>query len=482
MDVPNSNEEPLIPILQTADLPTEREPPTGGATSPFTLLSPRGHHVHAPKYTSKKKRKDGQRELYAGHIQHRLVYSADIDDRYVCNKCNHKIIDVADGHLGCNDCNYHMCTQCADTEDPVQKKGEYDIHLNILGGCWNMDLVTPIKVKVAVRIQLDGYTVESLKNKIWTESPEIINGEQTNENPADNDVLYLEGAITEPMKFRIKNLPLSKLKELQLQLVVSDPLSKRPFTIEIKEFNEMAEKLESEMSLKRAVRYWHYVPFKPSKDFYHSRIIDDKRDNYLSCKVPQLYADDEALGFLNIECKVNGYDEPSLGQSSSLIGNLNMDSTKLTSIKEEGLFMLKAVSKKTEKAKPNLIDDIEIVKMIVRNRTTWARFSKFLTADVYKSSFEIYLSRNWRNLVPVCVEVMESLNKELIDKERPGNWSLVESQCQEIVTKILDYVPEVEGDIYNQMWLEVKPHEDDGPYTSIVHNELKVFFEPRCFL
>jgi len=53
----------------------------------------------------------------------------------------------------------------------------------------------------------------------------------------------------------------------------------------------------------------------------------------------------------------------------------------------------------------------------------------------------VYLSRNWRNLIQVCIDVLESINREILSNEKPGNWANVQTRCQSIVQKLLNYIP-----------------------------------------
>jgi len=266
---------------------------------------------------------------------------------------------------------------------------------------------------------------------------------------------------------------LIKVQDLTLEIIACSPTSEaKAFKIVIHHFSFIANQLKEPGSLHRVVRYWHNVPLSESAEKKNDILIDE---NYISRKNPFLYANDGALGFLNLECIVNGYETPHSSQ---------LNAAKVNQFLEMG-FDEKKMIDATSKINVFYINDIEIVKMIVRHWTPWKDFNKFLTADVYISSFEVYLSKNWRKLNRVCVEVLESINQEILTNEKPGNWPAVRQDCQKIVLNLLNYIPtsNEDEDILKYLKEDLESSEDnpEARYSKIVENELKVFSRHDAF-
>jgi len=363
---------------------------------------------------------------------------------------------------------------CANEEPTIDFKGSYDINLTILGGCWNTDLVC-IDHGITFELRANHPDIRILAynnvTKTWVETNSITNGS----NVSDEEIyeFFLPGAITEQIKFKVKDLPLEVLKTLKLEIFASKS-EKNPFKVSIGHFPGIAQNLVTD-NTHRAVRFWHDVPLQSAASLMD--LVDDVRENYISCKVPYLYSDPNNLGFLNLECEVNGYEE--------IKEEKVVDADRVNKFLEKG-FDAQKITNPSQRIK-FYIDDIEIVRMIVRNRLSWITFNKFLTADVFKSACEIYLSKNWRHLLTACVEVLESINQEILSNKKPGNWPSVQAECQDIVTKLLNYIPVTDDkDVYDILKNDLKVREDISsdyisPYAKIVKNELKVFSSHDAF-
>jgi len=197
---------------------------------------------------------------------------------------------------------------------------------------------------------------------------------------------------------------------------------------------------------KKPIRYWRHVVLEPSEPLgVDMNLLSESSLNNLFHEIPKLFADDNDFGFLNIGCEL-------------------IESMTFSGLNDDEYY----------------IDDIDVIKMVIRNNTKWNILSPFLTAEIFRLAFEVYLSKNWQTLIPACRDVMESINKEILLGTKPGNWQLVQEQCQDIITTLLDHVPinkESERKTFPALLLALSPTREEikYPFEKLVYYEMNVF-------
>jgi hypothetical protein len=397
----------------------------------------------------------GEKKRFIYHPKHIMVgrkiqqKEKDEKDKYltgVDNKCMlcFKKVELC---WYCEACGLYLCSGCADGKEMTAKsEGTVDVTLSVVEGCWNTEVFGH---NITFSLQ---NSRKNLDKPILLKKPDSDIWESESSCQLEESI----GIVTQPFKFKIPNVHIDELPNLKLLLNISGSDSNTNFQITSMPFDAIAgEYAMSGGSLKR--KWDHCGITRKSKGNELDMNIPDSRG---SDRVPILYNFSDAemkYGFLNIECEVIGYEYD--------------DSDKIHKL------LPKDVSEKAPLLSKTFIEDIEIVKMIIRNSAHWQDFFQCLSADIFKNAFEIYLSAHWFDVIPTCIVVLSSLN-ELIQEGKAGNWELVKTQCEEVVAKLLQELPvnkENEEKIFDLFCDILQPEDKNDYFYLLVKNELKVF-------
>jgi len=141
------------------------------------------------------------------------------------------------------------------------------------------------------------------------------------------------------------------------------------------DFIDICDNLEKKDAFQRAVKYWDHLPLVPNHTL--PEVPEEIRENRFSYKMPVLCASKDFPGFLDLQCEIEGYKEAS---------NAIIDLT------------------------PVIINDIEIVKMLVRNKYDWERILFLFSSDILLEGFEILLAKNWLNPFWLMIELLDVID------------------------------------------------------------------------
>jgi len=406
-------------------------------TSSSTQLS-----TSPTKFANGFKVAEGQMLFYKFH-RHRLRYGK--SDMHTCEICYQYIHG---GMLSCESCQLDYCERCIDKSELFVPRGSYDLFLSVVSGCWNTDVVSKdISLKFQIRTNID-VDLQSyhMGSKAWVNSPIIIQGEGI-ESKRERREYFIIGAITQPIKFRIRNLTLGQLRDLRIELMLSDYNESKTFDVlKTADFTDMYENLGKPDAFQRAVKYWDHVNLVPQVPL--PEVPDEIRENRFSFKMPILCANKDFPGFVDLQCEIEGYQE---------------------------------VSDAIIDPSPIYINDIDIVKMLVRNRFDWERILHLLSSDILLEAFEICLARNWLNPFWLMIELLSVIDEELRNNNKPGNWVHIKEEAEEIVSKLLSGIPS-QDEAYNALKYHLRCNElNVGAFKWIVSCELRVFSRSDSF-
>jgi len=133
-----------------------------------------------------------------------------------------------------------------------------------------------------------------------------------------------------------------------------------------------------------------------------------------------------------------------------------------------------------------LIDDISVVAMIFTNMSSYGlrvwqndleRVFKSLSAEIFSEAFKMWLGIGWEELLSNCVHIL-TIVKQNIEENKPGNWSLVETECVEIINSLLDNFPVIErhekyyNELANEVTLNLQKIVDNELQPIIGHNSI----------
>jgi len=394
----------------------------------------------------------GKTSIFHCHPKHPMTYKC-VDKKnfgkhlfgidYKCMECYDTECEY---YWYCDKCPVYLCNKCAQGKVVIKKNEMVDITLRIVEGCWNKEVFgNSVDFTLAQKNDLGLTTlVKDPHAKVWVESEKYS---------YENEI----GIVYEPFEFQFRNVPIAELSKIKLKLRIAGKGMDHHLHSSSSSSSGSPEYNISSIPLKEIadeyIRSYGQNIYPLVKRNWNHCGISRRPDADLSTpqgheRVPSLYIlEKNRYGWLNIECELNGFEVDAEDKLSD-----------------------------ANRTKTWLIDDIDVVKMMINNRARWQDFYQYLSTDIYKKAFEIYLSAYWFDVLPTCIVVLSSINYQ-IDNEKPGNWDVVKSECEEVVKKLLQELPRVEVDdkVFHLLSNILSPSQKGDYFYLLVKNDLKVF-------